>query len=198
MKMRFITSPVFLLATACQGQAQQEGQALNAAIRNLIAQGPSPAQVASARVETVAALRPGDAVPALTLRDADNKPLAVPVGPGSRGRAILFTATWCESYLAETEPATAASCREAREQAGAEAKRGGRDWTVVAAHLWTQPGEMRDFGSEFGGPIHMAFDQDGMAFRRFGIQKFPAVALIGADGRLERIVRPAPDAPSRP
>jgi hypothetical protein len=36
----------------------------------------------------------------------------------------------------------------------------------------------------------MAVDSDGRAFRVFGIRRLPAVALIGADGRLVRIVRP--------
>ena len=36
----------------------------------------------------------------------------------------------------------------------------------------------------------MAVDSDGQAFRVFGIRRLPAVALIGADGRLVRIVGP--------
>ena len=36
----------------------------------------------------------------------------------------------------------------------------------------------------------MAVDSDGHAFRAFGIRRLPAVALIGAEGRLVGIVGP--------
>ncbi|MBU3078108.1 TlpA family protein disulfide reductase [Sphingomonas quercus] len=169
----------------------QDGAPLNAAIRKLVAEATAAGPVASARVETVPALRPGDAVPALMLRDADDRPMPLTAGAAPNGRAILFTASWCESYLAETEPANAAQCRKAREQAGAEAKKGGRDWTVVVAHLWTTPDAINRFRAGFDGPVRMGFDRDGLAFRRFGISHFPAVALITPDGRLEKIVSPA-------
>ena len=38
--------------------------------------------------------------------------------------------------------------------------------------------------------VPMAVDTDGDAFRVFGIGRLPAVALIGGDGRLVRIVDP--------
>ena len=38
--------------------------------------------------------------------------------------------------------------------------------------------------------VPMAIDSDGRAFRVFGIGRMPAVALIGADGRLIRVVGP--------
>ena len=36
----------------------------------------------------------------------------------------------------------------------------------------------------------MAVDTNGQAFRVFGIGRIPAVALIGSDGRLVRVVGP--------
>jgi hypothetical protein len=36
--------------------------------------------------------------------------------------------------------------------------------------------------------VPMAVDTEGQAFHAFGIQDFPAVALIDADGRLFRVV----------
>jgi hypothetical protein len=36
----------------------------------------------------------------------------------------------------------------------------------------------------------MAVDSDGRAFRTFGIGRLPAVALVGTDGRLVRVLGP--------
>jgi hypothetical protein len=60
----------------------------------------------------------------------------------------------------------------------------------VVAHLWTTPQSLAAYETRLKPRVPMAVDSAGHAFRAFGIRRLPAVALIGADGRLVRIVGP--------
>ena len=103
---------------------------------------------------------------------------------------MLFTAVWCETYLKDTEPDTVDGCRRAREQVDALSQAGTIDWLGVVAHLWTTPKSLAAYEARLKPSVPMAVDSDGQAFRVFGIRRLPAVALIGADGHLVRIIGP--------
>jgi hypothetical protein len=148
------------------------------------------AAVASANVAPIAVLKPGDAVPTIELRHADDKPLRLAAGATGRPRALLFTAIWGESYLKQTERDTVERCRRVREQVDTLSQTGTVDWLGVATHLWTTPADLAQYEAKLRPRVPMAIDTDGLAFRTFGIRRLPAVALIGADGRLVRIVGP--------
>src|SRR5579872_3742640 len=89
----------------------QDGPQLDAALERVLA-GKSQTRIETANVQSVATLGPGDPVPSVSLRGPDNSP--VELKPAGRPRAVLFTATWCESYLKDTEPKTVEACRRAR------------------------------------------------------------------------------------
>ncbi|HEX7767727.1 MAG TPA: hypothetical protein VF443_13510, partial [Nitrospira sp.] len=124
------------------------------------------------------------------LRSADETPVRFERGGTGRPRAVLFTSVWCESYLKDTEPETVAACRRVREQVDALSQTGAIEWFGVVAHLWTTPKALGAYQASMRTHVPMAVDSDGQAFRVFGIRRLPAVALIGADGRLVRIVGP--------
>jgi thiol-disulfide isomerase/thioredoxin len=168
----------------------QDGPQLDAAIQRVLAGTPTNAPVDAAKVESLAALKRGDLVPALDLRGPDDKPVRLTRGATPRPRAILFTSTWCESYLKDTEPATVEACRHTRELVDELAQTGRIDWLGVVAHLWTTPKALAAYTARMTPRVPMAVDSDGEAFRVFGIQRLPAVALIAADGRLVRMVGP--------
>lgn len=63
-------------------------------------------------------------------------------------------------------------------------------WLGIVAHLWTTPNALTAYQARMKPRVPMALDSDGRLFRIFGIQRLPAVALIGADGRLVRMVGP--------
>jgi thiol-disulfide isomerase/thioredoxin len=168
----------------------QDGPQLDAAIKRVLAGSATNARIDTAPVTTVAALKPGDIVPAIDLRGSNDAPVRFTSGPTGRPRAVLFTATWCESYLKDTEPDTVEACRRTREQADALSQAGRIDWLGVVAHLWTTPKSLAAYETRLKPRVPMAVDSDGQAFRVFGIRRLPAVALIGADGRLVRIVGP--------
>jgi thiol-disulfide isomerase/thioredoxin len=163
----------------------QDGPRLDAALERALT-GKRQTRIETADVQSVATLRPGDLVPSLALRGPDNSPVEL-VKKG-QARALLFTATWCESYLKDTEPKTAAACRRAREQADEMSQNGSVEWLGVVTRLWTTPNNLASYQTRIKPHVPMAVDTEGQAFHAFGIQRFPAVALIDAGGRVFRIV----------
>jgi hypothetical protein len=141
-------------------------------------------------VESVATLKPGDRVPAIDLRRADDTSLQLASGATGRPRAVLFMSVWCESYLKHTEPESVERCKRVREQVDRLSQAGTVEWLGVATHLWTTPEDLGKYQTRMQTRVPLAVDREGMAFRVFGIRRMPAVALIGADGRLVRIVDP--------
>jgi thiol-disulfide isomerase/thioredoxin len=167
----------------------QDGPRLDAAIRSAIAaRGGGP--VATTDVASVTALKPGDAVPAMILRDSRDRPVAFRAGTTGRPRAILFSSVWCESYLKDTEPQSVPKCRFAREEVDRLAQSAGVEWLGVMSHLWTDPGALAKYEAVARPRIPLAVDTDGTAFRTLGIRRFPAIALIDGNGRFVRVMGP--------
>ena len=165
----------------------QDGPQLDAALERVLAEKPAT-PIETTNVPTVATLKPGDLVPSMDLRGADNSPVEL-IRRG-RARALLFTATWCESYLKDTEPKTVEACPRAREQADELSQTPAIEWLGVVTRLWTTPKALSSYQTQMKPRVPMAVDTGGQAFRIFGIQDLPVVALVDADGRLFRIVGP--------
>lgn len=172
-----------------QYAGHQDGPQLDAAIEKAIAAGPG-GPIATTAVATIPALKLGDMVPRLALRDSGGRPVELPSGSRARPRAILFTSIWCESYLRDTEPESVPNCRRARETVDRLAKSNDVEWLGVMSHLWTDPKSLATYEGETKPQIPLVVDTDGTAFRTFGIRRFPAIALIGRDGRLSRVLGP--------
>jgi thiol-disulfide isomerase/thioredoxin len=168
----------------------QDGPPLDAAIQRVLASTATNVRIDPARVDSVRPIDRGNLVPDLDLRGADGKPVRFSGGATERPRAVLFTAVWCESYLKDTEPHTVEACRRIRELVDTLSQRGRIEWLGVVAHLWTTPGSLASYQARMKPRVPMAIDSDGRAFRVFGVGRLPAVALIGADGRLVRMVGP--------
>jgi thiol-disulfide isomerase/thioredoxin len=168
----------------------KDGPPLDAAIERVLAGSVTHSRVDTTPVTAVAVLKPGDLVPAIDLRGSNGASVRFTSGATGRPRAVLFTAVWCETYLKDTEPDTVDGCRRAREQVDALSRAGTIDWLGVVAHLWTTPKSLAAYEARLKPSVPMAVDSDGQAFRVFGIRRLPAVALIGADGLLVRIIGP--------
>lgn len=188
--LRMDSTPVSLLI-GIDGRiayaGHRDGPPLDAALERVLAE-QRETRIETADVQAVPTLKPGDLVPSIALRGPDDSP--VELRPTGRPRAVLFTATWCESYLKDIEPKTVEACRRARVQADEMSQNGPVEWLGVATHLWTAPKGLASYQTRMKTRVPMAVDTDGQAFRAFGIQSFPAVALVDADGRLFRIVGP--------
>ncbi|HKT79105.1 MAG TPA: redoxin family protein [Vicinamibacterales bacterium] len=167
----------------------QDGPVLDAALQRVLGTAVST-RVEPARVNPIAPLKPGDLVPTLDLRGADDAPVRFSGGATARPRAVLFTAVWCESYLKDTEPQTVEACRRTRELVDQLSQNRSVDWLGVVAHLWTTPRSLNSYQTRMKPQVPMAVDSDGRAFQTFGIGRLPAVALVSANGRLVRVVGP--------
>lgn len=167
----------------------QDGPQLDAAIEKALAAKPG-GTVTTTEIASIATLKPGDVVPAFTLRDSGNRPVPITSGASSRPRAILFTSVWCESYLRKTEPDSVAKCRHARREADRLAQSGTVEWLGVMSHLWTDTKALASYETDTEPRVPLAIDADGTAFRTFGIRRLPAIALIDEAGHLVRIVGP--------
>jgi thiol-disulfide isomerase/thioredoxin len=164
----------------------QDGPQLEAAIQRVIATAVTATPAAATRLASVPSIKVGDIVPGLDLVGPDGR--TVHFQAGGRPRAIVFTATWCEDYLGHTEPKSAAACKRVREDADRFSKQDGIEWLAIANNLWTTPKDLVSYRNKTGTLVPIAVDSDGKAYRVFGVKKFPTVALIGADGRLVRLV----------
>lgn len=167
----------------------QDGPQLDTALKNALAAKGGGA-IATTDVASIAAVKPGDMVPALTLRDSRDRPVEFKSGATARPRAILFSSVWCESYLKDTEPQSVPKCKYAREEVDRLAKSAGVDWLGIMSHLWTDPGALAKYDADEKPRIPIAVDTDGTAFRTFGIRRFPAIALVDKEGRLVRVMGP--------
>jgi thiol-disulfide isomerase/thioredoxin len=170
--------------------AHQDGPPLDAAIQRVLGATATHAPAHATKVASVAALKPGDLTPALQLRDGNDALVQFAAGATGRPRAVLLTATWCESYLKDTEPATVEACRRTRQLVDQLSKSDSIDWLGIVAHLWTTPKDLARYEAQVKPRVRMAIDTEGMAFRVFGVGRLPVVALIGADGRLVQTVGP--------
>jgi len=168
----------------------QDGPALDAAIQDVLRAGPAqPVPARAAPMQHVVALKPGDAVPQITLTDSNGSDMPL-YDAGGSPKAILFTSTWCEDYLQEIEPQTVEKCRRTRNQVSKLLQANNVRWLGVVTHLWTTPQDLSAYQAKTRQKLPFAIDTEGAAFRAFGIRRFPAVALIDAHGRLHRIVGP--------
>ncbi len=77
--------------------AHQDGAQLDAAIEKAIAAPKANGLISTEDVASVASLKPGDTIPAITLRNSRDQPVDLKPGATPRPRAILFTSVWCES-----------------------------------------------------------------------------------------------------
>jgi thiol-disulfide isomerase/thioredoxin len=172
----------------------QDGHALDVALQDVLGDEPAQSQISAAPLqgaaEEIAALKIGDTVPPIMLTGADGSNVLLQGGVTQSPRAILFTSTWCEDYLQEIEPQTVANCQRVRSEVSQLVQTANVQWLGVVTHMWTTPEDLSDYQTQTRQPLPYALDTEGTAFRIFGIQRFPAVALIDADGRLQRIVGP--------
>ncbi len=160
---------------------------LDAALQAVLAE-QAKAVATSTPGQPAVALAPGDVVPDLALTTTGGA--AVSLRGAGKPSALMFFAPWCESYLAESRPATAAACRRVREAVEPLAAKADVRWLGVSGNLWASDKDLADYITSTGTKIPLALDASGEVLRAFGVRDIPAVAVLDAEGRLVRLLGP--------
>lgn len=165
----------------------QDGKPLDDALEQVVTAPSSGNVSAGAKVVRTDAIKTGAVVPMLQTVDSQGRIGALHLTKGGP-TALLLTSAWCETYLADLEPKRALACRHGREAVQRLSKLGKGTWQVIVSHLWTKPSDLGSVQHVMGSALPVLMDHNGDVFRAFGIQQFPMIAIIGKDGRLQRVV----------
>jgi len=131
------------------------------------------------------AFKVGDRIGGITVTTMAGKTVAISSG---KPRALVFFSPWCESYLRETRPATAAACERVRLQTERLAQNRNVEWIGISSPLWTSHDELAAYAKEKHTSIPLALDQNGAIFRAFGVRQIPTVVMVDAQGRVSKIM----------
>ena len=99
---------------------------------------------------------------------------------------LVFMSPWCETYLAQSRPAIAASCRAVREQVTELSRDDHVRWLGVASGLWAGKDDLLTYQHEHHLTMPLALDESGALFRRFRVMHVPTLLVFDAQGRLVR------------
>ncbi len=134
-----------------------------------------------------AIFKAGDTVSDLNVTTLDGKTLALANG---KARALVFTAPWCESYLAKSRPAVAQACRRVRLESEELAKNSKIEWVAIASGLWANEQDLRDYQKAEKVTLPLVLDASGRLFQAFQVRDIPTVVLIDANNRITRVLGP--------
>lgn len=142
-------------------------------------------------VETVAVAaanepaRVGERLPPLTIPTLSGSAFQLGADDAqARPTVLVFMSPWCETYLAQSRPAVAASCRAVREQVAQLSRDTHVRWLGVASGLWAGKDDVRAYQREHQLTMPFALDESGALFRRFRVMHVPTLLVIDAHGRI--------------
>jgi thiol-disulfide isomerase/thioredoxin len=150
---------------------------------------PKPIAASAALVEGPR-IDVGSRLPAQSVATLDDKPFVFRTPATPRPTVLVFLSPWCESYLATTRPAIAASCRRTREQVAELAQDQRVRWIGIASGLWASADDLRKYRDDYKIGIPLTLDESGALFRVFQVADVPTVLIADAQGKLIRRMVP--------
>jgi thiol-disulfide isomerase/thioredoxin len=163
-----------------------DDQELHTALERVATTAPTSTTVALApQSNEPAAFKVGDQVSGIGIKTLSGQTVALGAG---KPLALVFFSPWCESYLRETRPATAAACERVRLESEKLAKEKRTAWLGISSPLWTTRDELASYAKENRTSIPLALDQSGEIFRAFGVRNIPAIVMLDAQGRVSKVV----------
>ncbi|QWV06839.1 redoxin family protein (plasmid) [Pseudoalteromonas shioyasakiensis] len=112
-------------------------------------------------------------------KQSEATPLVI---PNKGKKVVLFTATWCDWYLADTRPAMAKQCVLAQRHVNKLAEQG-IDVEVKVSQLWTDQTAVREYVDKFSATMPVSIDYGNDLFIKNDINSVPNL-LIYSDGKL--------------
>ena len=91
-------------------------------------------------------------------------------------KAVLFTASWCDSYLQDKRHQMATNCHHAQRQVKhLSQKHKNLTWHLVLNRLWTGDKELQEFTQKQGFKFDASLDTSNHAFKHYKITQFPTL-----------------------
>lgn len=171
----------------------RDDQALEQALQAVLEPtDPSSATTEGATVANIDAnaLMVGDAAPNLEVITRGGNTVDLARTATEQPLGVVFFATWCESYLAESQPDTSTACRRVRETVNQLSNDQNVQWVGIISGLWTKESDVESYLETTETAIPVLLDAEGEIHRTFGIQQIPAVVLIDADGKVAEKLGP--------
>ena len=163
-------------------------QRVDAALAAVKTDTTQAAVAAAAPVEKTTRYALGERVATLQLQPLDAKAtLPVPDATG-RPTVLVFFSSWCESYLADTQPQAAARCQRSREQLTAlpSELRQQAQWIWIAGSLWSGPAEARRYRDSKHIAAPVVLDEANTLFNTFDVHDMPSVLVLDGKGVLRQ------------
>lgn len=129
----------------------------------------------------------GDRLPGLTVTTLNHGPFPLQQSNG-KPTVLVFLSPWCETYLAGSRPALAASCRAVREQVAALSRNTNVRWLGIASGLWAGKDDLRAYQHDHHVAMPLALDDSGALFRSFRVMHVPTLLIVDANGHIVRRV----------
>ncbi|CAN0601863.1 unnamed protein product [Ectocarpus sp. 12 AP-2014] len=171
----------------------RDDQALEDALQALLE--PADSDISATEGAAVAdidasALAVGDTVTNLNVTTRNGDTIDLTRAETDKPLGVVFFATWCESYLAESQPDTSIACQRVRETVNQLSKDQNVQWVGIISGLWTQESDVESYLDTTETAIPVLLDADGEIHRSFGIQQIPTIVLIDADGKVAETLGP--------
>jgi thiol-disulfide isomerase/thioredoxin len=166
----------------------EDGAALHAALDKLAKQTDS-ASVSSVSDETK--LSANSSVNASILQTINGQSVSL-TGSNEHPSALVFFATWCESYLAESRPEMSETCKKNRvliDQLIAQSKTS-INWVGISSNLWTTVEDVQQYQTDTHTTLPIVFDKNGELFKEYGIQDVPTIVLLDKQGKSVDVLGP--------
>jgi peroxiredoxin len=92
---------------------------------------------------------------------------------------LLFTATWCDWYLADTRPQMSQACIEGQKSfSQLYAKHPKLSFQGIVSHLWTESKELKNYAQKYGIEHPFSIDESGDTFFAYGVRQFPTMIIL--------------------
>lgn len=105
-----------------------------------------------------------------------------------RVHALLFTATRCDWYWAETRPQASQSCIQAQQAINQlSTEHSDIAWQGIINRLWTGDDDLTEYQGKFNVKHAAAIDKSNRLFHQFAVSELPELILIKDDQPVARI-----------
>ena len=102
--------------------------------------------------------------------------------------AVLFTATWCDWYWAESRAVAAKECITAQNTVNALANKfPDVEWTGAVSRLWTEDKDLADYTKKYKIAMPMHIDKSNRLFHQYKVTDIPELILIKDNKAIQRV-----------